>query len=425
MDKSIANKSGLFIILIFTIAPLWGYLSERFTGRIFDFTATLFCYLAFYLIFYEKINLKLPKHLIFYALFVFYSIISDKFIADKPVNLYYFINNNFIGGVLVMIIIEHISISDSFYKIVFNLSISLLIFAFIVIVIQQFISADFLIKPDYQQLLSQMPFQDKRLPSIYTWIGSLAIIGLSFFPILGCIIEKYMRNNKKVIVLMLFLIGAIVAFLNKSRFIMLNYLILFLLIPIYEGINFKVVTKYFFIISFSVIALFFISKSVGFNVDKIIKERILEEDAGGIMKSNVGTRILAFKIFGELFPEHPVLGKGEIHSFSKFGSKDIELVNALQGRSSQIHVGYLSLFYYYGLIGGIIYLLFLYFLTRKLYRDSKTTKHWGPFLGWIMFLATNLTGVTLYIFIMGIVISLFFNQYYLQKAEKELNEVAQ
>ena len=425
MDKSIANKSGLFIILIFTVAPLWGYLSERFTGRIFDFTATLFCYLAFYLIFYEKINLKFPKYLVFYAVFVFYSIISDKFIANKPVNLYYFINNSFIGGVLVMIIIEHISISDSFYKIVFNTSLILLIIAFIVIVIQQFISTDFLIKPDYQLLLSQLPFQEKRLPSIYSWIGSLAIIGLSFFPILGCIIEKYMRDNKKVIVFMLFLIGAIVAFLNKSRFIMLNYLILFLLIPIYEGINFKVVTKYFLIISFSVIALFFVSKSVGFNVDKIIKERILEENTGGMMKGNVGTRILAFKIFGELFPEHPILGKGEIHSFSEFGSKDIELVNALQGRSSQIHVGYLSLFYYYGLIGGIIYLLFLYFLTRKLYRDSKITKHWGPFLGWIMFIATNLTEVTLFIFIMGIVISLFFNQYYLQKAEKELNEFPQ
>ena len=67
----------------------------------------------------------------------------------------------------------------------------------------------------------------------------------------------------------------------------------------------------------------------------------------------------------------------------------------LHGRSSQIHVGFLSLLYYWGIIGTILYSLFLYYLLKKLYRISKVTKNWGPFFGWEGLVLANLTLVYL------------------------------
>ena len=68
-------------------------------------------------------------------------------------------------------------------------------------------------------------------------------------------------------------------------------------------------------------------------------------------EKSAGTRILAVYMFLEFFPENPIFGTG--------GVMKADLVRAIRGRSSQIHVGILSLFYYYGLVGGFIYLFFL------------------------------------------------------------------
>jgi hypothetical protein len=209
-----------------------------------------------------------------------------------------------------------------------------------------------------------------------------------------------------------------VAFVSKSRFIMVNYFFLFLLIPIYKGFNLGVFVKYTLIVSVFSVALYFGSKSVGFDVDRIVQERILEKKSGGMIKGNVGTRILAVKIFKDLFPKNPVFGKGKLHSFSKAGSRDFELLNALRGRSSQIHVGYLSLFYYYGILGGVIFLFSMFFLFRYTYRTGLLKNCWGPLFGVSQFLLTNITGVVLYLFIMGIMMSLIYNRYYLDQEVK-------
>jgi len=116
-----------------------------------------------------------------------------------------------------------------------------------------------------------------------------------------------------------------------------------------------------------------------------------------------------------LFPKNPVWGKGRIHSFKKGGTKDIELVRILHGRSSQIHVGYLSLFYYYGIMGSFFYFMFLVLLSRKLFVDAKETGRWAAFMGWCMFLISNMVLVVFDIFSMGIILALFYNEYHHQK----------
>jgi hypothetical protein len=222
------------------------------------------------------------------------------------------------------------------------------------------------------------------------------------------------KNDRKG-VLPVLLIGALTAFFNKSRYVMLNFGIILILYPIYKGFNVGKIFKYAAIAILISVLSYYGLKSTGYKVDRVINERILEKGAHGLAHSNAGTRILAFKVFAELFPKNPFFGKGYIHSFGKEGSSDYDLVRALAQRSSQIHVGYLSLFYYYGLVGGILYVSFLILLTKKLYNDAKFTGYWGPFIGWTMFLVTNLIGVSLDIFRMGIVLVLVVNQYYLQQ----------
>ena len=137
--------------------------------------------------------------------------------------------------------------------------------------------------------------------------------------------------------------------------------------------------------------LFIGLKAINVNVDQIVYERILEQNEGGMLHGSAGTRLLAFEIFGKVFPQHPLFGKGKF--FRAGGTNDIELQQLLGGRSYQIHVGYLSLLYYYGIIGGGFYLLFMISLAKKLYRDAKLTNMWAPFLCWLMYVVNNMTDV--------------------------------
>jgi len=92
-------------------------------------------------------------------------------------------------------------------------------------------------------------------------------------------------------------------------------------------------------------------------------------------------------------------------------SQDYDLVRALQGRSSQIHVGYLSLLYYYGIFGGLLYLFFLYRMTLNIYRHSKRADMMGIFYGILGFLLMNLTEVSFDLLTPGILMLLGFNKY--------------
>lgn len=415
MRISIANYSALVVIFLFAISPLLGWFTFNFLGKTDIQILFVLCILAFFLITLENLKVPFPPYLILYTLFTVYSVISDIILASKSFDFSYIWDNSFISGLIILIIIEYVEIPKEFANRIYKISLILIIIAFVVILFQQFYSPLFMVRPDMQILYKNVSFEESRLSSIYTWTrSSLTEIGLCFFPVMAIIIGDLLKNDKKG-VLPVLLMGATTAFFNKSRYVMLNFGIILILYPIYKGLNTGKAFKYAAIAVLLSIISYYGLKSTGYEIDKVINERILEKGAGGLAHSNAGTRILAFKVFAELFPKNPFFGKGYIHSFGKEGSSDYDLVRALAHRSSQIHVGYLSLFYYYGLFGGIIYLSFLILLTKKLYNDAKFTDYWGPFIGWTMFLVTNLTGVSLDIFRMGIVLVLFVNQYYLQQ----------
>lgn len=413
------NRINLLMFYLIAVLPFAGFLAK---GVNIGGLMTLFMIPMVFLVFILRPTIHFPRYLIYWLLFTVYQALSNIFLASKDVNLKFFYADDFFGSLLYLFILENLVIPKQDYKNFYKISLVVLGIAFLVISAQQFVNPYFFAPSD--TALQLMPDEERRLPSIYGWIGASSLLGVCFFPVLGIYIEdSFRKSSKPLFVLVLFIAGALVSLFNKSRFVMLNFMLLLFLIPIYKGFKLNTVVRYTAIVLVSVFIIYFGSKAINYDIDKLISERITESDKGGLKNGSAATRLVAFEVFGKLFPKRPLWGRGYLHGFGPRGSRDFELVKAIAGRSSQIHVGYLSLFYYYGLVGGGIYVLFLISFTRKLYKDAKFHGHWSPFLGWSMFLVSNLTLVMLDVNIMGLIIIFLFNQYYIQEAENNLKEV--
>ena len=329
------------IILLFVFAPFIGFITRIAFDFYFNYGMTMLCCISLYLMFMNNFKFRLPPYVIFFTIFVFYTVLSDIIVVNRKIDIKYFYSNYLIGSILVLIIIENTKISKKFFDLLFIINHIVLFVAFFIIIIQQFADRLFFVNPDFHQILSERSYSNARLPSIYSWIGTTAALGLCFFPILGLTISHHLKNNYKG-VFYLYIIGIVVAFVSKSRFIMLNYMLLFILIPIYKGISVKLVLQYIMIFILFLSVSYHSSKLFGLDTDRIINERILEKDKGGILSGSASTRILAFEIFNRLYFKTPIFGKGRFHSVSEEGIDDTELERILRRRSSHIHVGYLS-----------------------------------------------------------------------------------
>jgi hypothetical protein len=328
-----------------------------------------------------------------------------------------FYSSSLLSSFLILLIIENSKFSSKFIRRFTRVNIFILCLAFFVIIIQQLIDNTFFINIDSQSVSKYLNQSENqiRLWSIYSWIGLLES-GLGFVPILGSIIciQLRKRTENKKIIAGLFIAGFIFSFLTKSRYIMLNMLMLIFLFVVYKKIQFVRLFRYAFLLVIFSMTAFFILDFSGVEVSSITNERILNIEAGGVLSGSAGTRIYAFYVFNELFYNQPILGKGKLHAFDG-QSKDYELVDLLGKKSSQIHVGYLSLFYYYGMVGGMLFLIFLFLFLKKLFFESKLIGFWGGFFAIIIFSIDNLTLVEFSIFYSGIIISLVYHQYFLNK----------
>jgi len=366
-----------------------------------------------YIILHKKY--RFPKYTLFLLAFIIYTIISDKYLVGKTLNIKYFYTNRLVSSYLILLIIENIYIGKRFIKVYLKLVIIVLISAVVVMIFQQVIDKTFLVdlqsKYTSMYVLNMSDF-NTQLPSIFSWMGGLEIT-FYFISLAGVVLSiKFMQSVSLRNIFFWFTFVIVFAFLSKSRWTMVNALLLFALYPIYMKINIKKFFQYVLVTLLIVYTSFIVLESANVPVTKVISDRIFEENRGGLGQGSSGTRILAFIVFSKLFPEHPIFGKGHLH-VTGGDSKDYELVRELAGRSSQIHVGYLSLFYYYGIVGGILFLLFLFQFLRKLYHESKLSHFWGGFFAILGFVAGNLTLVTFTVFWAGISMALMFHKYYL------------
>lgn len=315
----------------------------------------------------------------------------------------------------MMFIIENVNISKKDYRNLIKITKGVLILAFLVILIQQMINKNFFVNTKSIDHLNFTADSKARLPSIYSWINMLTI-GFAFVPMFILVIEDLDRQRKKV--LLLIILGIIFSVLSRSRWIMLNTVMVFLILFINHKNKSLRFIKYSILIPLLFGASFFVLEFSGIKVDKIISDRILESDRGDLSNKSAGTRILAVYAFNRFFWEHPIFGAGDVkYGMGGTGQNNYQLSKFLGGKSSQMHVGYLALLYRYGVIGGFLFVGFLYLLLKRLYNNAKITGVWAPFLGILGFALANFTLVFFSVFQMGIILVLVANKYYMSRVE--------
>ena len=323
----------------------------------------------------------------------------------------------------MMFIIENLSISKKDYFNIIKYSKYVLFIAFCVILYQQAVDPYFFARKDgYLAELTGLNPGINRLSSIYSWVGFLAL-GLGFVPMFILIIEDLEKHKKTIIPWII--AGILVVFLSKSRWIMLNGLLVFILLFNNNRKRIFQMLRYIIIFPIIIIISYLFLNLSGFDPEGIINNRILENEKSNIHHSSAGTRILAFEAFNRLYWDKPFLGAGDIrYGMGGIGEQEYKLRSILKGRSSQIHVGYLSLFYMYGLFGGFIFLSFLFLLLKKLYSNAKKTQRWAPFLAFFGFFLANWTQVTFSIFEMGLIIVLIADKFYIQNLNSNSDNFA-
>ncbi|MCA0931058.1 hypothetical protein LCM02_01265 [Lutimonas saemankumensis] len=317
-----------------------------------------------------------------------------------------------------MFIIENIDIPKKYFKQILKISKIVLFIAFAVILIQQVINPNFFIRTDLINLEHSRTSDEDRLLSIYSWLDLLAI-GFSFVPVFILVIEENLRHKKSTVLWLI--AGLIFSLLCKSRWVMVNTMLVGIIYMIYSKNLGLLVFRLLILAPLLFTLLVYSLKPFNINIDGIIMDRVFEKRKGGLMSGSASTRILAFKAFDALYWQgDPVFGKGNIkYGMGGSGEQDYKLRRFLGGHSSQIHVGYLSLFYMYGIVGGAAFIMFLILLFKRLYQDAKITKAWAPMVGMLGFAVANLTLVWFSVFEMGFIIVLLANKYYKQELKAD------
>ncbi len=422
MDN-IAYKYNRFIILIIAIGPFAAYVTYNFFDIDFNRIMQLLSYLGVLLIILikDKKQIVFPKYLFFYLLFILYVFYSTFIQLDRDFDVKFLFSNRLIGGLIFFFIVENLPITNKYYKSIIRISITIFLAAVLTIFIQQVFNKDFFVRTDLVGENVRSSDSTDRLHSIYSWISSFGN-GFGFVPVFILIVEYFDKRKKKILIWIL--LGLTYAILTKGRWIMLNALLVLVILFVNKKDKHVLFFKYLFIIPFVLLFTAVALNIVGVDTKAIVEDRILETNKKSFSKKTAGTRLLAFTVFNKLYWDNAFFGIGSIkYGMGGTGQQDFKLKRALRGRSSQLHVGYLSVLYMYGLVGGFFFFSFLYLLLKKLYKDSKRTTYWAPFLGILGFALANLTLVTFRIFEMGFIIALVANKYYVQQSgnNKRLN----
>ena len=411
MDN-IAFKYSRLLIIFISFAPIVSIILTSAINTNFIIIILSFLGVVLLLVINgKKIEIRIPTYLIFYSLFTLYLYFSAFVLFDNEFKIKHIYQSPYIGVICLLFIIENIPISKKFYNTIFNINKNILIVAFLVILIQGLVNPNFLMynyrDVDPMLILDKSQF---RLKSIYSHIGYNSF-GLIFLPILLWVIESLDRRKKNV--LLWVLMGLIYVFMAKARWLMVNSMTIFVILIVKRKYKLIQIGKY----GLYLIMLLFLGYNmlnlVNIDVNEIVEKRILESDRGGTTSAE--TRLFAFTVFDKVFWDEPLFGAGsKKYGMVGTGQHDYKLRKLLGRRTAQIHVGYLSVFYRFGLIGGFFFVGFIISLIKSLYKTAKNKNVWTPFLAVLGFALINLTQVNFSFFEVGLIIVLFVNRYYNQ-----------
>ena len=421
MDIKKIYKFNRAIIGLVALGPFIAYFLYVYLSAMDFFKVIqLLCYVgAFLIILYrsDKNKIVFPPYLLFYLFFICYEFYSAFIQLDREFKLIYLFSNRLIGGFLIMFIIENIRIPGVYFERILKVSRIILIIAIAVILVQQVVNPNFYLRTDLVDQMHLTTGSEDRLLSIYSWLGLLSI-GFSFVPIFLLVVEDSEKRERRGTMIWI-LAGLMFALLCKSRWVMVYSSLVFVIYYLNHKKNILKKLRFFAILPVVLLVGYVSLESAGVEIDRIIENRVLEKNKGGLTKGSASTRLLAFEAFDRFFWDNPVFGVGNIkYGMGGTGRQDYKLERFLAGKSSQIHVGYLSLFYMYGVTGGILFITFLVLLLSKLYKDARYTGRWAPFLGFLGFGLANFTLVEFSVLEMGLIITFAANKYFVQSKQQ-------
>jgi hypothetical protein len=408
-------STGLFYLI--SLYPIFAFIFRQIIDVRPNFFMAIIYLIFSVIIIIKKKRIIFPKYLWFYLLFVVYTIIGDiqngifkdpdviTGLYNLPVIIEYFIKNNIISTMLILLIIENSKISSNSMNNITKIIKYIVYIATVVIVIQIFIPEFFLSPREYDIALYRIG--DNRRFSIFSWINT-SEAGYTYPALISILLSISYMNRSYMKTYILIFMGIVYSFLTQSGYVMLSVLIVISQYMIYKKVRFVSIVKFIFVIVIVLITSYSVLNVMNVPVKQLLEKRVFETDKEGFENTIAYTRVYAFTLFKTFFPENPLFGTG--------GVMEYDLIKMKGSRTSQIHVGWLSLLYYYGIIGGFFYIAFSYLIIKKLYIVAKKSNYWGSFFVFLTFFISIMgTGVCFHLNFSGFILALVFNKYYEDK----------
>jgi len=395
-----------FFQVLYPFFPLWAWVCLQFLH--FPVEKILVFMLlpsAFYVIWTMRV--RFPAYLFFFSLFTLFHLWTVYYNDLLPTNtnwtFYIFSDYNVLAFVLFFVL-ENTNFDDEFIIRMNKFTFYILMLSLLVSIIQIKNSMFFFNMEGGADDWDSIYFEDQRNASIYSWV-SLNSVGVTFPFLLAIMLSVYQIRSKEFPFISFS--GIVVSFLTRARYVMISSIIAFS--QLFIGKRIRATSKFSLIIGFiaGLLLLIGAAQMAGFDIQKVIDDRILEKDSD---MGSAKARILSYEVFLKKFPEHPYIGVGP-------KTRD-DVVDLLGGEAPIIHVGYLSYLYYYGALGAALLFICLILLLYDSWKVGRLYGFWGAFYGFTGFVLANATFVYFNMSEMGIVMGLIYMRYYKLRHER-------
>ena len=382
-----------FIAFIFRIAINLNFIWS------FGALGSLLCILNF---FFRK-DFHLPRYIIpGIIVFVYYMIwdmVNGNMAARNGFFIYLY-KNVYFHLLLALILIDNTTFIDKIIKNIYVVFKITLVSALIITLFQVFYDPFFFSPESTFDAYYGRDIFNIRLNSVFSYIDRNEV-GWSMIPILTLTITHSIKKDDKLLYLWIASAG-MAAFASNSRWVWLNFFISCGLLILYKHKSVKLLIVF---IPLILILFYFTLVLAGFNINQYVQDRLLSDSAL--------SRFLAWDMFKQFFPHNPFFGSGE--------HRPDDLVRALRGRSAQIHVGYLSHMFVYGIVGSIFAFYFWFVVLKRFITSAKFTGYYGSLFAFICYLVANLTLVEYTFYRYGMIMAFVMDKYYRDKFEEDPN----
>lgn len=387
-----------FLAVLFPFYPLLAWIFRFVNSKPMPFFLNLLM-LPVGLYFLVSSKRKLPPYLVAFLLFTLYHVGISFYTDTLPTNqnAFFFIFSDLnVFACSLFLIIEN-TVFDEPYMRRMNRNILILVGLSLVVSIIQVKNPSFLYDTTIE-VEAYVGEGDIRIASLYSFAGVNS--GGITFPILIAILLNFYDTGHKLFPLIV-ISGLVVTFLTKARYVMISSLIAFSQLFFSGMVSMKKIFSLLFGLVIIVAVVVAAANQLGFNINEVIEQRILEKDNE---MGSAKARITSYEVFMKKYPEHPWVGVGPA---TRQDVKDL-----LGDEAPLIHVGYLSYLYFYGIVGCFFLFLTLFFIIQWSWKIGRKYGFWGAFYGFLGFCFANVTFVYFNFSEMGIVLIVLYLHYY-------------